>query len=123
MTIDFKVGTRLLLKDFHAFGIGEWEVTIVGFDDSYILIYSEKADAIRMGHRAYKREVKNWEELGLPEPIGNYGSWFTSVENIRTYIIKELPPFIREPLSPNWKVIRKIKEIAELRKKLGYKYV
>lgn len=123
MDIDFKVGTRLLLKDFYPFSIGEFEVTIVDKVGSDILIYSEVADVLRKGHHAYKRDVKNWEELGLPEPVGNYGSWFTCIDNISKCIVKELPPHSREPLHPHWKVIRKIKEMAARRKKLGYKYV
>ena len=122
MIIDFKVGDRFLLKHFpHCNQFGEVEVTIYQIDEYDLLIYSDEAASKRLGHNA--ADYEGGENLPLPEPDNLSGSWWITQDHLRDLIITKLPKEGVVTRHPNWKVIRKIKEMQDRRKKMGYEYV
>ena len=123
MIIDVKVGDRFLLKYFPYGGkFGEVEVTIYQIDGCHLLLYSDEAACKGLGHNAAYREG-DWDKFTLPEPDNLYGSWWIIQGDLSDLIITKLPKEVVDNHHPNWKVICKIKEMQDRRRKMGYEYV
>ena len=117
MIIELKVGDVVLVQGHFKFT--NHYATIYFIDSNEILLYS---DDLYKGHNAAFMD-SDWSDRGLPEPTNKEGSWWCGRPHIDGKIISKVGSSEISLRHPNWKVIRKIKEMQDRRRKMGYEYV
>lgn len=86
----------------------------------YLLLYMPSWAESHIGH-GEARYQENYLDF-LPEPNEDYGSWNVPADWLENGNIRLVRNSMVDELGPHWKVVRKIHQMKDRRKALGYAF-